>query len=174
MTTNTFTNLRTVAVPVTDQDRTKSHARPVGFTVTMDAELQPGFRWIEMGFRAGASVSLVLTGPDSQQGIDTGIRLETDDARAHATVSDAASTPASCSTGPTCRRCSRSSTSTAIGLREPDLSVLAPARPIGHNNETGLHTLYGSSFCGNVCAPMIPVRVRRLTGKRTHTPEATS
>ena len=53
MTTNTFTNLRTVAVPVTDQDRTKSMLEQLGFTVTMDAELQPGFRWIEMGLPAG-------------------------------------------------------------------------------------------------------------------------
>ena len=91
MTTNTFTNLRTVAVPVTDQDRTKSVLEQLGFTVTMDAELQPGFRWIEMGLPSGqASLSLVLTGPELPAGVDTGIRLETADARAaHATVSDA-------------------------------------------------------------------------------------
>ena len=83
MTTNTFTNLRTVAVPVTDQDRTKSVLEQLGFTVTMDAELQPGFRWIEMDLPAGhVSVSLVRTGPELPTGIDTGIRLATDDARA--------------------------------------------------------------------------------------------
>jgi hypothetical protein len=83
MTTNVFTNLRTVAVPVTDQDRTKSVLEQLGFTVSMDAELQPGFRWIEMELPSGhASLSLVRTGPELPTGIDTGIRLETDDARA--------------------------------------------------------------------------------------------
>jgi hypothetical protein len=55
----------------------------LGFTVAMDAELQPGFRWIEMlPPSGGASISLVTTGPELPTGIDTGIRLETDDARA--------------------------------------------------------------------------------------------
>jgi hypothetical protein len=88
MTTNTFTNLRTVAVPVADQDRTKAVLEQLGFTVSMDAELQPGFRWIEMELAGGgASVALVQTGPELPTGIDTGIRLATDDARAaHAEV----------------------------------------------------------------------------------------
>jgi hypothetical protein len=83
-----FKNVRTVAVPVTDQDRTMSLLQQFGFTVSMDAELRPGFRWIEMNLAAGeTSVSLVQTGPELPTGIDTGIRLETDDARtAHAAV----------------------------------------------------------------------------------------
>jgi predicted enzyme related to lactoylglutathione lyase len=83
MTTNVFTNVRSVAVPVTDQDRTKSVLEQLGFTVSMDTELQPGFRWIEMDLPAGhVTVSLVRTGPELPTGIDTGIRLATDDARA--------------------------------------------------------------------------------------------
>ena len=83
MTTNVFTNVRSVAVPVTDQDRTKSVLEQLGFTVSMDTELQPGFRWIEMDLPAGhVSVSLVRTGPELPTGIDTGIRLATEDARA--------------------------------------------------------------------------------------------
>ena len=83
MTTNVFTNVRSVAVPVTDQDRTKSVLEQLGFTVSMDTELQPGFRWIEMDLPAGhVSVSLVRTGPELPTGVDTGIRLATDDARA--------------------------------------------------------------------------------------------
>jgi hypothetical protein len=56
--------------------------------VSMDTELRPGFRWIEMDLAAGeASVALVRTGPELPTGIDTGIRLATDDARAaHAAV----------------------------------------------------------------------------------------
>jgi hypothetical protein len=88
MPTNTFKNVRTVAVPVTDQDRTMSLLQQFGFAVSMDAELRPGFRWIEMNLAAGeTSVSLVQAGPELPTGIDTGIRLETDDARtAHAAV----------------------------------------------------------------------------------------
>jgi predicted enzyme related to lactoylglutathione lyase len=83
MTTNVFTNVRSVAVPVTDQDRTKSVLEQLGFMVSMDTQLQPGFRWIEMDLPAGhVSVSLVRTGPELPTGIDTGIRLATDDARA--------------------------------------------------------------------------------------------
>lgn len=90
MTTNLFNTIRTVAVPVTDQDRTKSVLEQLGFTVSMDVELQPGFRWIEMDLPGGqASLALVRTGPDLPAGIDTGIRLATDDARvARAAVAD--------------------------------------------------------------------------------------
>ena len=88
MPSNIFKNVRTVAVPVTDQDRSMSLLEQLGFTVSMDTELQPGFRWIEMNLAAGeASIALVRTGPELPTGIDTGIRLATDDARAaHAAV----------------------------------------------------------------------------------------
>ena len=91
MTTNTFTNIRTVAVPVTDQDRSKAVLEQLGFTLALDAELQPGFRWIEMALPdSEASLALVTTGPELPTGIDTGIRLTTDDARgAHASVGEA-------------------------------------------------------------------------------------
>src|SRR5450432_691817 len=91
MTTNIFTNVRTVAVPVTDQDRSKALLEQLGFTASMDTELQPGFRWIEMDLAGGeVSVSLVLTGPELPVGIDTGIRLVTGDARAaHSAVAAA-------------------------------------------------------------------------------------
>src|SRR5689334_8327594 len=91
MTTKAFTNLRSVAVPVTDQDRTKAVLEQLGFSVAMDAELRPGFRWIEMELPGGeARIALVQTGPQLPTGIDTGIRLGTDDARvAHAAVTAA-------------------------------------------------------------------------------------
>ncbi len=83
MTTTVFTNIRSVAVPVTVQDRSRAALEQLGFTVSMDAELRPGFRWIEMALPGGeASLSLVTTGPELPTGIDTGIRLATDDARA--------------------------------------------------------------------------------------------
>ena len=91
MTANLFTNVRTVAVPVADQDRTKSVLEQLGFTVSMDAELQPGFRWIEMDLPdSEASIALVQTGPELPTGVDTGIRLTAPDARAaHAAIAAA-------------------------------------------------------------------------------------
>jgi hypothetical protein len=81
--TPTFTGVITVAVPVTDQDRTKSLLEGLGFETRMDAELQEGFRWVELGLPAAATtVSLVRTGDELPAGIDTGIRLATADARA--------------------------------------------------------------------------------------------
>lgn len=83
MTDQIFTKLLCVAVPVSDQDRSKSLFEELGFTTTMDAELQPGFRWIELTPSAGGtSIALVTTGTALPTGIDTGIRLITPDARA--------------------------------------------------------------------------------------------
>src|SRR3954454_9128933 len=79
----TFTAMRTVAVPVTDQDRTKSLLEGLGFQSQFDQDLQPGFRWIELGLPGTAtSLALVRAGKDLPAGIDTGIRLVTPDARA--------------------------------------------------------------------------------------------
>lgn len=79
----TFTGVRTVAVPVSDQDRTKKLLEEFGFATRFDAELQPGFRWIELApGDAPTSIALVRTGDGLPTGIDTGIRLVTPDARA--------------------------------------------------------------------------------------------
>lgn len=80
---STFTSVITVAVPVSDQDRTKALLEGLGFETRMDAELQAGFRWIELGLPGGeTTVSLVRAGDELPAGIDTGIRLATTDARA--------------------------------------------------------------------------------------------
>jgi len=82
MTTH-FTKIRTVAVPVSDQDRAQSWLEQVGFRTAMDAELQPGFRWVELALPdGGPTLALVATGDALPTGIDTGIRLVTADARA--------------------------------------------------------------------------------------------
>jgi catechol 2,3-dioxygenase-like lactoylglutathione lyase family enzyme len=88
--TTTFTQLRTVAVPVTDQEHSKALFEGLGFTTTFDAELQPGFRWLELALPGGeTTLSLVTTGDRLPTGIDTGIRLVTTDARsAHASLAD--------------------------------------------------------------------------------------
>ena len=88
MTKMTFTGMHTVAVPVTNQERTKALFEQFGLQTRLDTELQPGFRWIEMALAdSPTSVALVQAGPQLPAGIDTGIRLTTPDARAaHAAV----------------------------------------------------------------------------------------
>ncbi|WP_067813396.1 VOC family protein [Nocardia inohanensis] len=90
MTKTILTGVLTVAVPVTDQDRTKALLEQLGLETRLDTELQPGFRWLELALPGGgATLSLVRTGPQLPTGIDTGIRLETPDARAaHAIIAD--------------------------------------------------------------------------------------
>ena len=85
---HTFSAVRTVAVPVSDQERSKALLEGLGFTTTFDTELQPGFRWIELApADASTTISLVATGDELPAGIDTGIRLVTPDARrAHEAV----------------------------------------------------------------------------------------
>jgi catechol 2,3-dioxygenase-like lactoylglutathione lyase family enzyme len=84
----TFTTVRTVAIPVTDQDRSTALLGQLGLAVALDTELQPGFRWVELALPGGGpTISLVRTGDQLPTGIDTGIRLVTPDARAaHAKV----------------------------------------------------------------------------------------
>jgi hypothetical protein len=81
--TATFTGLSTVAIPVTDQDRTRKLLEGLGFDTRFDADLGNGFRWIELAPPgAVTSIALVATGDELPTGIDTGIRLVTPDARA--------------------------------------------------------------------------------------------
>jgi hypothetical protein len=78
-----FRAVRSIAVPVTDQDRAKGLLERFGFTVSMDTELQPGFRWIEMTLAdSDTTLALIRCGEELPAGIDTGIRLATSDARA--------------------------------------------------------------------------------------------
>jgi hypothetical protein len=82
-TSSTFTAVITIAVPVSDQDRAKALLERLGFEPRMDAELQEGFRWVELALPgAPTTVSLVRTGDELPTGIDTGIRFATPDARA--------------------------------------------------------------------------------------------
>jgi hypothetical protein len=83
MQTTTFTGISTVAIPVTDQDRTKALLEQVGFEVRFDADLGGGFRWLELAPPgAVTSIALIASGEELPTGIDTGIRLVTPDARA--------------------------------------------------------------------------------------------
>jgi catechol 2,3-dioxygenase-like lactoylglutathione lyase family enzyme len=82
---NHFTGIRTVGVPVTDQDRALAfYTETLGFELLMDAPLpQFGGRWIVVA-PAGAAVGIALV-PASEEnpaGVDTGIRLSSPDAPA--------------------------------------------------------------------------------------------
>ena len=79
-----------MAIPVSDQDRTKALLESLGFEIRFDSELQEGFRWVELVPPGGdTSIALVTTGDELPTGVDTGIRLVTDDARAaHAQLLD--------------------------------------------------------------------------------------
>ena len=77
-----ITQLATVGIPVTDQDRALDFYKgTLGFEARYDAELQPGMRWIEV-VPPGAATSVALVPPSLSpaHGIDTGIRFITTDA----------------------------------------------------------------------------------------------
>jgi predicted enzyme related to lactoylglutathione lyase len=79
------TGVRTVAVPVKDQDRAlRFYVDVLGLTVRMDAPVaQLGGRWIEVA-AAGTDASLALVPASDARpgGVETGIRLGTLDAAA--------------------------------------------------------------------------------------------
>jgi len=80
-----ITDIRTIAVPVTDQDRAlEFYTKTLGFEVRMDAPLpQIGGRWIVVAPPgAGAAIALTPASDDTPVGTDTGIRLATADAAA--------------------------------------------------------------------------------------------
>jgi catechol 2,3-dioxygenase-like lactoylglutathione lyase family enzyme len=82
LTDMTYFRLSTVAIPVTNQDRTKGLFEDLGFEVRMDTELSAGFRWIELDPPgAETSIALVATSAELPTGVDTGIRLFTSDVR---------------------------------------------------------------------------------------------
>jgi catechol 2,3-dioxygenase-like lactoylglutathione lyase family enzyme len=79
-----ITDIRTVAIPVTDQDRALDfYVGKLGFEKRMDASFGPGMRWIEVA-PTGAATTIALAPPSPGQtpGVDTGIRLTTGDAAA--------------------------------------------------------------------------------------------
>ena len=88
--TATLTGISTVAIPVSDQDATKRLLEALGFETRFDAEVNVGFRWIDMAPPGGGASLSVIAASDAQPaGIDTGIRFVTPDARAaHARLAD--------------------------------------------------------------------------------------
>ncbi len=78
----------TVAVPVADPQRALDfYAGVLGFETRRDVTFGPGARWIEVAPR-GAATTIALTPPGGRTaGVDTGIRLLSDDcAKDHASL----------------------------------------------------------------------------------------
>jgi catechol 2,3-dioxygenase-like lactoylglutathione lyase family enzyme len=79
--TTTLIDVRTVAVPVKNQDRAvEFYVDTLGFEKRLDAPIGEGLRWIEVAPPgAGVSIALSPASDTSPAGVDSGIRLTTVD-----------------------------------------------------------------------------------------------
>jgi catechol 2,3-dioxygenase-like lactoylglutathione lyase family enzyme len=77
-----ISDVRTVGVPVADQDRAVAfYVEKLGFEKRMDGEYGEGQRWVEVAPPgATTSIALVRQGDAGQTGIDTQVRFATEDA----------------------------------------------------------------------------------------------
>jgi hypothetical protein len=81
--TVTLSGISTVAIAVADQDATVRLFEQLGFSKQFDADVNIGFRWIDMAPPDGGTrLSVIATTDEQPTGIDTGIRFVTPDARA--------------------------------------------------------------------------------------------
>ena len=89
--TTRISDVRTVAVPVSDQERALAfYGGVLGFEIRMDSPF-PGGRWIEVA-APGATTTIALAAAQdgTATGVDTGIRFTTADATAdHAALTGA-------------------------------------------------------------------------------------
>ena len=78
-----ITDVRTIGVPVTDQDRAvEFYTSKLGFEKRLDVPMGEG-RWIEVAPPGAAvTIALVPSREGAAAGVDTGIRLTTSDADA--------------------------------------------------------------------------------------------
>ena len=83
-TTTRITSMRTVGVPVRDQDRAlEFYTGILGLAKTLDVDLGGGSRWIELTpAGGGTTIALVSAKPGAPAEVETGIRLSTPDADA--------------------------------------------------------------------------------------------
>lgn len=78
------TQVGTVGVPVADQDRALAfYVETLGFEKRLDAPYGDGERWIEVAPPGAATtIALVRARPGEPVGVDTQVRLATEDAQA--------------------------------------------------------------------------------------------
>ena len=84
-----ITQVGTIGVPVADQDRAlEFYVQKLGFETRMDAAFGEGQRWIEVAPPgSGTTIALAQTRTGFPAGVDTGLRLSTEDAAAdHASL----------------------------------------------------------------------------------------
>ena len=87
----TITAIHTIGIPVTDQDRAvRLFVDTLGFETRLDAPIGDGMRWIEVAPPTSTTtIALVAATDETPAGVDTGIRLATDDVdAAHAALTD--------------------------------------------------------------------------------------
>lgn len=84
MTSTTITDVRTIGVPVSNQQSAiEFYVTTMGFEKRLDAPISPTMRWIEVAPRgASTSIALVAADADHAVGSDTGIRFVVPDAEA--------------------------------------------------------------------------------------------
>jgi len=76
-----ITQIGTVAVPATDPDRALAFYTDIlGFAKVRDLPFGDGQRWIEVAPPAGGTTIAIAPPGTTSVGVDTGIRLTTDDA----------------------------------------------------------------------------------------------
>ena len=83
-----ITAVRTVGIPVTDQDRAlEFYVGTLGFEVRIDGEFAPGQRWLEVAPPGAATTIALIRMPE---GDDTRVSLTTTNAEAdHAALTEA-------------------------------------------------------------------------------------
>jgi catechol 2,3-dioxygenase-like lactoylglutathione lyase family enzyme len=79
-----ISQLETIGIPVRDQDRAlRFYVDKLGFEKRMDVAYGQGERWLEVApARAATTIALMRARDGAPAGIDTQVRLTTDDARA--------------------------------------------------------------------------------------------
>ena len=80
-TATTLIGILNVAIPVNDHDRAvRFYTETLGFEIRRDAAFGPGMRWVEVA-PPGVATTVALAPPGGRTvGVDTGIRLSTQDA----------------------------------------------------------------------------------------------
>ena len=79
-----ITQLSTIGIPVNDQDRSLAfYLDKLGFEKRLDIAYGQGERWLEVApVGAATTIALMRARDDVQAGVDTQVRLTTDDAQA--------------------------------------------------------------------------------------------
>lgn len=82
-----ITQLSTIGIPVRDQDRSLAfYLDKLGFEKRLDVAYGQGERWLEVApIGAATTIALMRARDDVPAGIDTRVRLTTDDAQAEHT-----------------------------------------------------------------------------------------